>query len=350
MQPALRQFVASRSTAAGLRGARPRVRPWLLAWFLLPAILPWNVLARASGQGQPPALPKARLDMVFSDSLFRSVNRNDAVAAIRVWGRILAQERGFDTDPTVEILGDLAEIRKRVQANAVGVLSLDVLEYLQLADLPGVEPAFAGVRDEGGNTQEYLMLVRGESGTSSLEALRGKRALIHANTGANLGLMWLNAMLHDAHLGLPERFFSSVEVVDKPSAAILPVFFGKADLAIVDGSGFAVMKELNPQLGKRLLVLNSSPRMFEGMICLCKGAEARQALREGMRDLHLSVQGRQVLRVFRYTRLMPVDKLALDRVRELWQKTLSLSGPPEPALRPIPAGEDRRVTRSGGAQ
>ncbi len=44
-----------------------------------------------------------------------------------------------------------------------------------------------------------------------------------------------------------------------------------------------------------------------------------------MRDLHLDVQGRQILLVFRAKRLMPVDTISLEHVRELWRKHILLS-------------------------
>ena len=284
--------------------------------------------------------------MVFSSSLFRSTNRNDALAAVRVWASMIGRNRGLLVDPTVDMVDDVAEIRKRVQAGSAGVLALDALEYLKLADLTVIEPVFCARRGEEDIPPRYLVLVRGESGISSLEALRGKSAIIHANTGANPGQVWLDAMLHDGRLGRPERFFSSVDVVPKASSAILPVFFGKADAAVVDQASFEVTREMNPQVGTKLRVLRSSPEVAEGLICLSmKHIEFREELLEGMRELQHDVQGRQILLVFRLCRLVPANKLALEQVCELWRKHILLSGSPEPA----PFGSlSRRETHPAG--
>jgi len=302
-------------------------------------------------QQQPAPLRRTRLDMVFSSSLFRSVNRNDAIAAVRVWGSMVGRKRGFQVDPTVDVLDDVAEIRKRVQAGLAGILALDVVEYLKLADLPAVEPIFCALRGQVDTPPRYLLLVRGESGISSLEALRGKTTIIHASTGANLGQVWLDAMLHDGRLGRSERFFGAMEVVPKASSAILPVFFGKADAAVVDQASFEVTKEMNPQVGSKLRALKASPQLTEGLICLStKQVEFREELLEGMRDLHLDVQGKQILLVFRFSRLVPVDKLALEQARELWRKHLLLSRPSEEAsLGSLPQPE-MHPARRGGTQ
>ncbi|MGD1158217.1 MAG: PhnD/SsuA/transferrin family substrate-binding protein [Terriglobia bacterium] len=283
---------------------------------------------------QQPSAPlrRMRLDMVFSTSLFRAANRNDAIAAVRVWASMFGRTHGFQVDPTVEAVDNVAEVRKRVLAGSAGVLALDVVEYFELADLPGIEPALCAMRGEGSVPPRYLVLVGAESGIPSLQALRGKSIIIHANTGANLGQVWLDAMLYDGRLGRPDHFFRSVEVVPKASSAILPVFFGKADAAIVDDASFEVSKEMNPQVGAKLRVLSASPPLAEGLLCICrKQIEFRDKLLEDMRNLHLDPQGRQILMVFGFDRLAPVDTQELEQVRELWRKHNLLSKPPEQA-------------------
>jgi ABC-type phosphate/phosphonate transport system substrate-binding protein len=270
--------------------------------------------------------------MVFSSSLFRSANRNDAITAVRVWGSLVGRSHGFQVDPTVDVVDDVAEIRKRVLAGRVGLLALDAVEYLKLADLTAIEPVFCALRGEGSVPARYLVLVGAESGILSIKDLRGKTIITHANTGANLGQVWLDAMLYDARLGLPDHFFHSVTAVSKSSLAILPVFFGKADAAVVDESSFEIAGEMNPQVGMKLRVLRASPPLAEGLICICKKQiEFREELLEGIRDLHFDVQGKQILMVFGFSRLLPVDAQKLEQVRELWRKHTLLSPPPEQA-------------------
>jgi phosphonate transport system substrate-binding protein len=280
--------------------------------------------------GQSAPMRRMRLDMVFSTSLFRSANRNDAIVAVRVWASMVGRTRGFQVDSTVDVVDDVAEVRKRVLAGSAGVLALDVVEYFELADLTAIEPVFCAMKGEGSVPPHYLVLVGANSGISSLAGLRGKTAIIHANTGANLGEVWLDAMLYDGHLGRPEHFFRSVDVVPKASSAILPVFFGKADAAIVDQVSFEVSKEMNPQVGAKLRVLSTSPPLAEGLFCICrKKIEFCDEFLESVRDLHLDPEGRQILMIFGFSRLAPVDKPALEQVHELWRKhNLLFSQPP----------------------
>jgi phosphonate transport system substrate-binding protein len=103
---------------------------------------------------------------------------------------------------------------------------------------------------------------------------------------------------------------------------------------------------MNPQVGAKLRVLSASPPLAEGLLCICrKQIEFREQLLKDLRDLHLDPQGRQILMVFRFDRLAPVDNLELEQVRELWRKHTLLSRPPEKA--PL-AGLSRLETHSAG--
>lgn len=304
----------------------------------------------AFGQGQSAPLRSTRLDVVFSASLFRTVNRNDATAAIRVWASMFAQTHGFQLSTTLDVADDVAGVRRRVLAGSVGVLALDVVEYFQLADLAAVEPVFWAV-GEGSAPPRYLLLVGTESGISSLEALRGKTTIVYAKTGANLGQVWLDAMLFDGRLGHPDHFFRSVEIVPKASAAVLPVFFGKADAAIVDEPSFDVSKEMNPQVGAKLRVLTASPPLPEGILCICRNRlEFREEFVQDMQELQRDPQGRQMLMVFRFSRLAPVDIPALMPVREMWRKHTLLFKPTEKASLGSSSRQETHPSGRGEAQ
>jgi hypothetical protein len=89
------------------------------------------------------------------------------------------------------------------------------------------------------------------------------------------------------------------------------------------------MKSLT-QVGAKLRVLSASLPLADGILCIRRRQiEFREELREARRNLHLDVQGKQVLMVFGFRRLAPVDPPAPEPVRELWRKHTLLSRPPE---------------------
>ena len=282
------------------------------------------------GQVPPASLRHVRLHMVFSASLFPSGNRNDAVAAVGVWASMFGRTRGFQVNSTIDVVDDVEEAHKLVLAGSANVLALDVVEYFRLADVGEIEPVFWALRGDAIAPPRYVVLVGAQSGIASLESLRGKSVKFLANTNANLGRVWIDALLYDHHLGHSSQFFRSAEIVPKASAAILPVFFGKADAAVVDEDSFNVAKELNPQVGAKLRVLSASPPLPEGIFCICrKRIEFCEDFLKSVQELQLDPQGKQILMVFRFSGLAPVDMSAMAQVREMWRKQSLLARVPD---------------------
>lgn len=290
-------------------------KPVVILLAVLLAITPLGGVAQ-----QPPApLRQMRLEVIFSASLFPSVNRSDVIAALRMLGSTIGRRRGLILTPSVEVIDKVADIRQRVQAGFSGIVALDTIEWIQLSDVPRLQPALLAGRGDGPTT--YLLLVRKDAAITSLADLRGKRLIVNVHTAANLGQVWLNSMLRDARLDSADRHFSSIQLVNKSSSAILPLFFGKADAAIVDEVSFQANRELNPALGTSLRVFSKAPPLAEGIICLSSDVENRTLLYEALRDLNLDTEGRQILMAFRLTRLVPLDSSRLEDVRKYWRKS-----------------------------
>ncbi len=63
-------------------------------------------------------------------------------------------------------------------------------------------------------------------------------------------------------------FFHQVKESPKMSHAIMGVFLGQADAAIVTRAGLDINRQINPQLNSRLIVLAESRNLSDGVTCL----------------------------------------------------------------------------------
>jgi phosphonate transport system substrate-binding protein len=261
------------------------------------------------------------MEVIYSSSLFRTVSKNDAIASIRVWTETVSRQNGFVVDCHVSVAEDVAEIKRRLQEGPIGLVLLDPVEFFELAGLGLLEPAFTGTRGKDDESLEFLLVANQESGATTISDLRGKTLAIQSEYRADLGRMWIEVLFQDGGLGPADRFFSSVSSVTTPSAAVLPVFFGKAGAAVVDRASFEVMEEMNPQLGSKLRILAMSPPLIRWILCVDKRpATYREDLLQGLRNLHETPAGREILMVFKSNRLKPVDPKDLERVRTLCTK------------------------------
>ena len=287
-------------------------------------------------------LRHSQLHGVASSRVFTNVNHNDARAALKVWFDVVAQQRGYILDSTIDIVDSVAEIRERLRSHSVDLAMLGITDYLELEGSRLIVPVLTDVRaSQGGALYSYVLLVNPSSEATTTPGLRGKNILVSSRGAGRTGAAWLDVLLGKEKLGRAASFFASVKASDKPQTCILPLFFGTVDACVVDETSLNLAKEMNPQLG-RLRELARSRPMIEGVIAV--PAETRpyqQELIDAMLSLHEDPRGRQLLMVFKTERLVPVQPGDLDSARELWRDYYRLPG--SPASRPAGSEPARPV-------
>ncbi|MGO9896412.1 MAG: phosphate/phosphite/phosphonate ABC transporter substrate-binding protein [Bryobacteraceae bacterium] len=294
----------------------------------------------------------SQLRGVSSSVIFSTVNRNDARAALKVWFDIVARERGFLLDSTVDILDSVTEIRERLRSHSVELVTMGAVDYLDLESGNLVVPVLTDARSsQGGALYSYVLLVNSSSGATSIASLQGKNLLVASRDGANTGIVWLDVFLGQQKLGRAASFFASVKAPAKAQACILPVFFGAVDACVVDEVSLNLAKEMNPQLG-RLRVLARSRPMIESVIAVpAEPHPYQKELIDSMLSLHEDPRGRQLLMVFKTNRLVRIQPGDLDSARELWRDYNRLSGSaPSRPLGPGPATAAERDQADRGKE
>jgi len=284
----------------------------------------------------------------FSSMMFSDVNENDAKAALKAWAQTIARERGIETDPDPSILTGLEELASALRNKQVDMVALLAEEYRALNAAVPLAPLFFAYLN-GKVEEEVVLLAHRDSGIESVEDLKGRRLIIHRNPRASLAVCWLDSALLEKGLRSTAEFLGRVDENNKLSSVVLPVFFRRSDACLVTRSGFDTMSELNPQIGKAIKVLAASPKMVPTLLCF--RADYAPAFKDklfaGLRDLHLSPAGQQVLTIFHSEKLeeMPSSKLqsALDLLARL--EKLREAGGMEPkngiAARANPMAEGR---------
>lgn len=264
------------------------------------------------------------LRVMFSPDVFTSVNRNDALAAAKAWIETVGRGRGLDLLVLVDTYDSKDGLRGTIRSRTADLFIISAMDYLELGAEQALLDAQFMPQKDGVVLDKYVLLTRRDRGVS-LPDLRGKQVLFLKAIGANLTRAWMTTLLKESGLGPLDTFCPSAQDVNKPSLAVLPVFFGKADACVVDSTGFAVMRELNPQLGEVLEVCRSSPRYLETVICVHRGyTKHRTDLIEGLANLRDDVAGKQILMTFKTERLVPFDDAALATLRNLCAEVKSV--------------------------
>ncbi len=260
-----------------------------------------------------------RLRVLYSNTVFASVNRNDALVALKVWIDSMGKSRGFTLETEVASFDLLEEAEKRIQEGTVDLLVLNSMEFLQNRQAAQLNAEFVPALDD------YVLLARRDRGVKGLGDLRGK-SVIFFKLGADWGRLWMEEMLAEKGLGTVEEFFGGSRETDNPSSAILPVFFGKSDAVVVMRRRFQTMAELNPQLEKQLLILTNSPSVPSAVTCVHQDFTVfRKELLESLAELHRDPKGQQLLMLFKIDKLERLRPADLDGARDLLRSKAAMN-------------------------
>jgi ABC-type phosphate/phosphonate transport system substrate-binding protein len=261
------------------------------------------------------------LIIAFTPQAFFNVDPRDAIGAAKIWINTADRKLGNVTESKVMSFSTQSEVEDALTRNEVDILVSIADEFINLRDTYSLAPVLS--TDYGRNFyDELLLLVHAESGINSVEQLRGKNLRIEGGQKGAIPMKWLQSLLHSKRISSPREFFSSINEFPKASQIVMPVFFGHADSCIASRTSFETMAELNPQLGRKLRILEKSPGFATGIISVRKGVKNRRrdALIDALREMDSNQKGKQVLTIFRINRLVPFRAEHLASIERLFRE------------------------------
>jgi phosphonate transport system substrate-binding protein len=272
----------------------------------------------------------------ISSSMFSDVNENDARAAVKVWGQTVARERKIEADPEPLIVKDHREMLAALRTNRINAITLTTVDYFVASREVRFDRVF--VSCTGGKfTQQYVVVTHRDSGIGRLADLKDRSLIFFQNPRACLAEPWLDTVLAEQGLPLAARLAGPVTRSTKLAGVVLPVFFRRADACVVTQQGLALMQELNPQVGRQLRIIATSPELVTAVLAFRAGYNPpfREALFAALHNLHETPAGQQVLVLFQSTKVESFPASCLDPALEILARHARLGGtPPAPEAPP----------------
>lgn len=256
----------------------------------------------------------------FTKTCFLGVNRNDAEASFKAFLATVGRQREYDVHSEVRIFEDTPSFEAAINRRELHLAIVDSWQYVSMDIQKVMDPYFVpAAKDNVG--RKYMVLTRQGSGLNTLEDLRGKEIAQLEMGSATMGQPWLQTLFMMNGFGTLERFFGKIDVVGKPSSAVLPVFFGKKHACLVDNVGLDIMTELNPQLGLKLQAIATSDPYADNVLCISKDGWTSETYKQDtirtLAELHLEPAGQQILTLFKVAKLAPFQEQQLNTVKKL---------------------------------
>ncbi len=278
------------------------------------------------------------LRMAFSAGALSSTDSRRATLVMGTMARYLAGEIGYK--PEVKLFESDDVLFSSVRQGMADLFMITGGAYARLVVEAGhVQGEIVDIQPLvmlGGEKSVDEPLVLLTRGSRKLSQLKGTRILVDIAGRGDLPLVWLDSLLHTANLDFEpgsaartsrprDSYFGRIDLVNNPSRAILPLFFGKADAAVVRQREFEEALALNPQLKQFMAVAAYSPKLVDSLICVRRDAPLARHLLDVIKNLDDSAtkstqdrdRGRQLLKLLNVDRFVSYEPRALIDTVEL---------------------------------
>ncbi len=256
----------------------------------------------------------------ISNTLSSGVNQKDAELALEMLLEKMSSSSKTHAVTNIVFPNTETAIRE-IKKGRVDILSIMSLDYLEIQDQIDIAPATIPATGDH-PLDEYLLIVARSTQIKSFEQLRNKHIIIRKGHIGTIALMWLDTLLMEQALPESIGFFKSIKQVDNGSRAVLPVFFGQADVCIVHRSTYSTVTELNPQISKKLIVLHASPALLATIACFHENMDekTREFILNFADILNRDPEGKQYLTIFRIKRTFRYKPEYLHNIEQLYKK------------------------------
>jgi phosphonate transport system substrate-binding protein len=269
---------------------------------LIAAILVTYLSLCSPAYAVEPLQKNVRLNMgYFAGSITEQASRADIEVSLNFWAKDLfaieAKRNSFAVTSSKAILFDHIEDLKKAfdqgELDLIVAPPLLIARYFKREDLGD---GFVGVL-EGKKPDNLLLITRIENNINRIKDLRGKRLVMNDND--ELAEVFIDTLVLTELKLSYKNIGLSIQYQNKSNRSVLDVFFDKADAAIVYGSSYEIMAELNPSIKNTLKVLAEYPMKSRNFSYFRHDYPLINELNAVAMTFNKSPRAKQILEVFK---------------------------------------------------
>lgn len=258
------------------------------------------------------------------------IHVRDTQLAFQVIMNKIIRTRYPDYRIIVDFPEDIATAKRAIENQRGHVLIINSLDFVDKRHQLTLEPLHILSKADQ-PTESYLLLAAAGENFETLAKQRHRSLMVENGGSGEIARIWLSTWLWRRGYEQVETFFSVIRVADKPSRAILPIFFGETDTCVVTESAFSVMTELNPQIKQKLTILARSPGFANLILCTTKQIDPldKQRVFDEAMAMNESADGQQVLTIVQMKRIFrfePHDFAATEALYRDYQELRKKDG------------------------
>lgn len=222
---------------------------------------------------------------------------------------------GIDIETDIKYYEDLNKMSQDMDNGHLEYISIPPLKLIKYFNLNNIEKAFGeGTSDK--KALNLILLVRKDLNVNSWKGLKSKTILLDTNNLLHKLYLDYSLLVADIH--------TTVEPIHswRYKRSILKLFFNKADAAVVTQRSYDLAIELNPQIAKKISILEVTDLSDIQLGFFRKNMKKSLKIKmiEAVKRFHTGVISRQVLDIYQTEKLVETDMSVLQPIQELQKK------------------------------
>jgi len=252
----------------------------------------------------------------FSAQSLTKYNQKDVRITAEIWIKEIAKE--LNTKVNVITYETPQEMMRDIKKDKVDYISVSGLDCVKYFDLSYLDNGF----DQGffnGIPSQFIIVVQKKSGIKNILELKNKL----------IGMQKHDDIIHqylDVNLADKTNTVLNIETFTSRQRVLLKLFFGKIDAAIVTNKSFELAKQLNPQIGEKLEVLENTNLQATNFGFFRKSFDknVKKRMTQIVKTIHKTPRGRELLSLYKTEKLSDSNLSDLKAIEELYNQALKI--------------------------
>lgn len=280
----------------------------LLKILLLSILLSSSVISQSADKNKKDIVRMGALaDMVIG------VDLKEADAAFKIWTdtfiKRLHAKNVYDFTFEYKMYEDVNSLKKDLKNNHIDYFNVSTESYFDLNPDGEFVPFLSGTNNLKDNFMYYFLVTSVNNKTDDPKQFINKKILVSKSNLNSMGNIWLKSFLRE---NLSEKLYNSVSFNtsnQNENEDLLAVFFGRADYALISSGAYDLACELNPSIKNKIRILKKSGALLNGIFVYRKGMNPStlKVIRDITTDFHNDNEGRQILNLFKISKIVTIS-------------------------------------------
>ena len=259
---------------------------------------------------------------IYTEKIINS-NKTDFDESLKQWVSGIQENTKIDWLAKSKILKTLYDSKTQFIEDIISMrtdfMNLSSLDFFELGLSNIITPILTPSKKLDDKYDRYLLINNSGDEEDDISKISDAEIVIPNSYMRALMKIWLRVELHDRIVGKKRNNITIVQSDNNENEVLHSVFFGNARFAVVREITFLTAIELNPQLKKKIHILDKSKNLiyyFLGHRKNLDPAISSAILSEGL-NLHKSAYGRQILNIALTECLHPLELSDLKETENL---------------------------------